>query len=115
MEKEIQVSELKKLVDEPSILDIRRERARTGAIAVHLMYQENEEIVPCEVFRNRLKLLSCPETIHFDESKSAWFFSGIGEGMGRGYPCRELRRSPERAIVPRQFWPMHISSIELLI
>jgi hypothetical protein len=83
-EKGIQLSELKKLVNEPSILDIKRERTRTGDIAVHLMYQENEEIVPCEVFRDRLKLLSCPETIRFDESGSSWIFSGIGEGHGEG-------------------------------
>jgi hypothetical protein len=83
-QKGIQVSELRKLVNEPSILDIRRERTRNGDIAVHLIYQEDEEIVPCEVLRDRLKLLSCPETIRFDESGSSWIFSGIGEGHGEG-------------------------------
>ena len=83
-EREIPVSELKKLVDEPSILDIRRERTRAGDVTIHLMYPENEEIVPCEVFRNRLKLLSCPETSRYDEGRSSWVFSGIGEGHGEG-------------------------------
>jgi hypothetical protein len=83
-EKGIQVSDLNKMVDEPSILDIRRERTRTGDIAVHLMYQENEEIVPCDFFREKLKLPSCPEAVRFDEGRSSWVFSGIGEGHGDG-------------------------------
>jgi hypothetical protein len=90
-EKEIPVSELKKLVDEPSILDIRRERTRTGDIVVHLMYPENEEVVSCEFFRNRLKLLSCPEIIRCDESRSSWVFSGIGEGHGDGLSVEKAR------------------------
>ncbi len=82
--REVPVSELKRLVDEPSILEIRRERTRSGEVVIHLMYRESEEIVSCEIFRNRLKLLSCPETIHCDDDKGAWIFTGIGEGHGKG-------------------------------
>jgi peptidoglycan hydrolase-like amidase len=55
------------------------------------MYADNEEIVSCEVFRNRLKLLSCPETIHQDVDKSTWVFSGIGEGHGEGISVAKAR------------------------
>ena len=50
--------ELKQLVDESEVLDIRRERTRSSEIVAHLMYPETEEKVPCEVFRSRLKLPS---------------------------------------------------------
>ena len=89
--REIPVSRLLELVDESSILDLRRERTRSGEVAIHLMYADNEEIVPCEVFRNRLKLLSCPETIHHDAGKSTWVFSGIGEGHGEGFSVAKAR------------------------
>jgi hypothetical protein len=89
--KEVPVSRLLALVDEASILDLRRERTRSGEVVIHLMYSENEEIVSCEVFRNRLKLLSCPETIHHDAGKSTWVFSGIGEGHGEGLSVAKAR------------------------
>ena len=57
-EKRIPFRELKQLVDESEVLDLRRERTRSGEIVVHLMYPETEEKVPCEVFRARLKLPS---------------------------------------------------------
>jgi hypothetical protein len=89
--REIPLTQLLQLVDEPSILDLRRERTRSGEVAIHLIYPENEEIVPCEVFRNRLKLLSCPEAIHYDERKSIWVISGIGEGHGEGLSVSKAR------------------------
>ncbi len=82
--KEIAASKLLRSVDEPAILDLRRQRTRNGKVVIHLMYAESEEVVPCEVFRHRLKLPSCPETIHHDESRGLWVFSGIGEGHGEG-------------------------------
>ena len=89
--REISASKLQELVNEPSILELRRERTRNGEVVVHLMYPENEEVVPCEVFRNRLKLLSCPETIQHDAVKSTWVFSGIGEGHGEGISVSRAR------------------------
>ena len=80
----VSVPGLRHAVGEPSILDIRRQRTRTGSIVIHLMYGETEETVPCEVFRNRLKLPSCPEVIRYDEGQDLWHFSGIGEGHGEG-------------------------------
>jgi hypothetical protein len=89
--KEVSVSKLLMLAGEPTILDLRRERTRTGEVAIHLMYPENEEVIPCEAFRHRLKLLSCPEAIHYDQGKSAWVFSGIGEGHGEGLSVARAR------------------------
>lgn len=69
---------------ETEILDIRRERTRNGELNIHLLYPTSEEVVPCEVFRNKLKLLSCPERIRHDSNKGLWTFEGIGEGHGQG-------------------------------
>ncbi len=80
----VSVPGLRHAVGEPSILDIRRQRTRTGSIVIHLMYGETEETVPCEVFRNRLKLPSCPEVVRYDEGHDLWHFSGIGKGHGEG-------------------------------
>jgi hypothetical protein len=82
--KEITAEKLRELVKEAEILDIRRERARNGDLRIHLLYSTSEEVVPCEVFRNKLKLLSCPEVIHHDTSKGLWILEGIGEGHGQG-------------------------------
>jgi hypothetical protein len=90
-EKRIPVTDLQALVKEPAILDLRRERTRAGDVMVHLVYAENEEIVSCEVFRNRLKLFSCPDLIRFDEPTGAWVFSGIGEGHGEGLSMERAR------------------------
>jgi hypothetical protein len=76
--------ELQKLTAEPVVLDIRRERTRSGDVALHLIYPENEEVVSCEAFRGKLKLPSCPEAVRRDEEKNGWVFDGIGEGHGLG-------------------------------
>jgi len=101
-EKHIPFRELKALVDEPAILDLRRERTRSGEIVVHLMYPETEESVPCEVFRARLKLPSCPESIQSDAATGTWIFQGIGKGHGLGLSvdnARALAGSGTRASV----------------
>lgn len=83
-ERSIPSGELSALASEPAILDIRRERARGGAVTIHLVYPANEEVLACEPFRNRLKLLSCPDTIRYDAAANAWIFRGIGQGHGEG-------------------------------
>lgn len=90
-EKQIPFRELKKLVDESAVLDLRRERTRNGEIVVHLMYPETEEKVSCEVFRARLKLPSCPESIQSDAANSTWIFQGIGKGHGQGLSVDNAR------------------------
>ncbi|MFH0996370.1 MAG: hypothetical protein V1844_12890 [Pseudomonadota bacterium] len=90
-ERQIPFRELKALVDESAILDLRRERTRSGEIVVHLMYPEAEERVPCEVFRARLKLPSCPESIQSDAANSTWIFQGIGKGHGQGLSVDNAR------------------------
>jgi hypothetical protein len=89
--KRVSAAELLTFVNEPAVLDLRRERARNGEVVVHLIYPEAEESVPCEVFRNRLKLLSCPDVIRRDEAEGAWFFEGIGEGHGQGLSLDRAR------------------------
>jgi hypothetical protein len=90
-EKRISLRELKELVDEPSVLDLRRERTRSGEIVVHLMYPETEEKVPCEVFRARLKLPSCPASIQSEAATGAWIFKGTGQGHGQGLSVDRAR------------------------
>ena len=90
-ERQTSFAELKQLVNEPTILDLRRERTRNGDILIHLLYPESEERVPCEVFRARLKLPSCPESIHSDTANSAWIFHGIGKGHGQGLSVDKAR------------------------
>jgi peptidoglycan hydrolase-like amidase len=87
----ISAPDLQKLVAEASVLDVRRERTRTGDVIIHLVYPENEELVPCELFRNRLKLYSCPETIRYDQEVNAWLFAGVGEGHGEGLSIEKAR------------------------
>jgi len=89
--KQLSFTEIERLVNEPKVHDIRRERKRSGEIVIHLMYPENEEVVPCEVFRNRLKLLSCPEVIDRDEGGNLWRFGGIGKGHGLGLSVARAR------------------------
>ncbi len=89
--KKLSFTEIEHLVNEPRVDDIRRERKRSGEIVIHLMYPENEEVVPCEVFRNRLKLLSCPAVIERDETGRHWRFEGIGKGHGLGLSVARAR------------------------
>jgi hypothetical protein len=90
-ERQFPKAEIAGLVEEPGILEIRRNRSRTGEISIHLIYPENEEVVPCEAFRNRLKLPSCPHTIRWDEAKGVWVMEGIGEGHGLGLSIERAR------------------------
>ncbi len=89
----VSVPELHRLVTEASVLDIRRERTRNGDVVIHLVYPENEELVPCDLFRNQLKLYSCPETIQHDRDANAWLFAGVGEGHGEGLSVEKARAS----------------------
>ncbi len=89
--KQLSFTEIERLVNEPRVHDIRRERKRSGEIVIHLMYPENEEVVPCEVFRNRMKLLSCPAVIERDEPGHLWRFEGIGKGHGLGLSVARAR------------------------
>ena len=72
-------------LQETRILDIRRERKRDGKIVIHLLYPESEEVIPCEIFRNTMKLPSCPDAIQHRASEGFWTFQGIGEGHGEGF------------------------------
>ncbi|MHC1730339.1 MAG: hypothetical protein AB9866_30805 [Syntrophobacteraceae bacterium] len=83
-ETRIPSQEAARLTGETVLLDIRRERARNGAVSIHLYYDSGEEKVPCDLFRLRMKLRSCPEEITHEAGKNEWIFRGIGEGHGLG-------------------------------
>ena len=95
----IPAGEMARLVDESVVLDLRRERARNGDVSIHLFYGEHEEVVPCEIFRSRLKLPSCPEAIRPDDAGSRgggeWILEGIGQGHGRGLSVERARALAE--------------------
>jgi peptidoglycan hydrolase-like amidase len=91
-QRQVPVAELQQLVNESTILDLRRVRMKNGETAVHLIYSESDEQVSCEFFRAKLKLPSCPETIEYDAGATAWNFHGIGKGHGLGLSVDKARR-----------------------
>jgi peptidoglycan hydrolase-like amidase len=90
-EQTLPTADLLKLVAEPTIIEMRRERTRSGEVVVHLVYPDAEELIPCESFRNRLKLYSCPETIRPEPAGDAWVFAGVGEGHSQGLSVERAR------------------------
>lgn len=67
------------------VLSIQRYIVDEHKVKIHIQYPETEEYLDCEIFRNKLKLYSCPDNISFDRIKKEWFFSGFGEGHGTGF------------------------------
>jgi len=80
---------------EPTVLDVRRERRKDGAVLIHLLYPENEEVLGCEIFRNAFKLPSCPDAIEHLVSENAWVFSGAGAGHGQGMAVQRAKALAE--------------------
>jgi hypothetical protein len=66
------------------LIHIQRQRGRDGAVSVTFTQTQEEQTWPCELVRNRLKLLSCPDKIVLEPSNNQWIFSGVGEGHGQG-------------------------------
>lgn len=95
-------AQLTQLLAEPWIQDIRRERRKTGDIWIHLYYAEQEETLSCEVFRNRLKLASCPDTITLAPDQASWVFSGIGQGHGLGLSLSRAQALSEQGMSAEQ-------------
>jgi hypothetical protein len=89
--RQVSFLDLRQQVGEREVIEIRRVRTKRGDVAVQMVYPEHEEIVPCEVLRNRLKLLSCPESIRRDEKAGCWIFEGIGEGHGQGVSVEKAK------------------------
>jgi hypothetical protein len=81
-ERRLSASEIGARTGETQVLDLRRERRKNGAIFIHLIYPEAEEALPCEIFRNALKLPACPDSVRPVEN--AWLFQGVGAGHGMG-------------------------------
>jgi len=87
------MAKLRAAVGEEDILAIQRERTRTGEVKIHLAYPASSESVPCEIFRARLKLPSCPDEIIVQGSD--WIFRGAGAGHGEGLDVDHARRMSE--------------------
>jgi hypothetical protein len=84
-------SELSMQLGESALLEIRRERRKDGAVFIHLLYPENEEILACEIFRNRFKLPSCPDAIEHVAAEQVWLFRGVGAGHGQGLAIQRAK------------------------
>ena len=89
-QRRIPLAELQRLFAEAHILEIRRERRKDGALYIRLVYTDNDEAVSCEIFRNTLKLPSCPDSIQAADNQS-WLFQGIGAGHGEGLSIESAR------------------------
>jgi hypothetical protein len=81
---------LARIVHEPLVLSVARERTRAGDVTFHLTYAEGVETLPCDVLRKRIPLPSCPARVVADGD--AWVFDGIGEGHGVGLDVERARR-----------------------
>lgn len=77
------VDELRRAFAENQILDIRRERRKDGELLIRLLYPSSEELLSCEIFRNTLKLPSCPDSVKAIDNQT-WQFVGVGAGHGLG-------------------------------
>ncbi|WP_231914816.1 hypothetical protein [Methylomonas sp. DH-1] len=93
-QRQIPLAELQRLFAEQQIFDIRRERRKDGALYVRMVYADADEALACEVFRNTLKLPSCPDSIQSADNQS-WLFQGIGAGHGEGLSIETARELAE--------------------
>jgi hypothetical protein len=82
-QRQLSTEELRRVFAENQILDIRRERRKDGELYIRLFYPTSEELLSCEIFRNTLKLPSCPDSVKTMDSQT-WQFVGIGAGHGLG-------------------------------
>lgn len=105
-QKEILDEDLLKILKEDLLLDIQLQPSNTPGVSlvtpeknkVKFVYREGEETVSCEFFRNKMKLLSCPETaIHSNSPKSHWIFTGRGSGHGIGLDLTEAKLAQRTA------------------
>lgn len=87
--REISASRLAQEFNEELILSLSRERDRNGEVAFHMVYQDSEESVGCEVVRKKLNLPSCPEAVK--SSSTSFIFSGVGKGHGIGLDVEAAR------------------------
>ncbi len=59
-----------------------RQILKTDQETVELVSDSGRKKLPCEVVRNQLKLLSCPDSV--SSTSEGWVFRGKGEGHGLG-------------------------------
>lgn len=93
-QQQLSTSELRRVFAENQILDIRRERHKDGELFIRLFYPVSEELLSCEVFRNVLKLPSCPDSVKALDSQT-WQFAGIGAGHGLGLSITRIQALAE--------------------
>lgn len=83
-QRQMSVAELSSVFKEKQILDIRRELRKNGTLFIRLYYPDSEEVIACEIFRNTLKLPSCPDIVRSVDDRRRWEFQGLGAGHGLG-------------------------------
>ena len=91
-ERRISAAAIAMLVDEGTLLDVRRERKRDGAIGVRLYYPEHDEAISCDRAMTLFDLKGCPDSVV--PVSAGYVFSGRGEGHGVGL---SLARAAELA------------------
>ena len=90
---------LAQLLNERLVLSVQRERSRSGAVDFHLVYEEGEETVGCEVLRKALKLPSCPTSVEAKDGE--WIFRGQGKGHGLGLDVEAARSAARQGASAR--------------
>jgi hypothetical protein len=84
-----------------SVLDLSRERLKNGAVMIRATSTTDVTALSCEIFRSKLKLLSCPEGISYNSLQRKWRFSGRGEGHGEGFSILEADRDAQAGLAMR--------------
>ena len=101
---------LAKFLNESLVLSVQRERNRSGAVDFHLVYNDGEETVGCEVLRRALKLPSCPTAVMAQDDK--WIFSGQGKGHGLGLDVEAARMAARQGDSAREILEKAFSRVE---
>jgi hypothetical protein len=101
-QKQLSTEQIATAFKESQILEIRRERRKDQQIFVHLLYADSEETISCEVFRNSLKLPSCPDAISRLPEQPLWSFQGIGVGHGLGLSLLQAQALAEQGYTAKQ-------------
>jgi len=99
--------EIERRLDISSILGLARTRTRGGSVNFVVHARESSTTLSCEMLRNRLKLLSCPDEALVSGSKVQ--FRGRGAGHGQGLDMgRAVRLAGEGALpfdILADAWP----------
>jgi hypothetical protein len=90
-ERRVSDEQLTRVAREPLVLDVRRERRRTGEVFLRFVYEAGEECVPCDKAMTLLDLPSCPDAVRHGDARH-YVFSGVGRGHDMGLSLERARR-----------------------